>query len=38
MSILMQITITLFTEKVFRKRTENGVEKKELDYTTEYTY
>ncbi|WP_314304983.1 hypothetical protein [Capnocytophaga gingivalis] len=26
------------TEKVFRKRTENGVEKKELDYTTEYTY
>ena len=26
------------TEKVFRKRTENGVEKKELDHTTEYTY
>ena len=26
------------TEKVFRKRTENGVEKKELDQTTEYTY
>ena len=26
------------TEKVFRKRTENGVEKKELDLTTEYTY
>jgi len=26
------------TEKVFRKTTENGVEKKELDHTTEYTY
>lgn len=26
------------TQKIFRKRTENGVEKKELDYTTEYTY
>ena len=26
------------TEKVFRKRTENGLEKKELDHTTEYTY
>ncbi|WP_448824096.1 hypothetical protein [Capnocytophaga gingivalis] len=26
------------TEKVFRKRTENGVEKKELGGTTEYTY
>lgn len=26
------------TEKVFRKRTENGVEKKELDETTEYAY
>ena len=26
------------TEKVFRKRTENGVEKKELDLTTEYSY
>ena len=26
------------TEKVFRKRTENGLEKKELDLTTEYTY
>ena len=26
------------TEKIFRKRTENGVEKKELDHTTEYTY
>ena len=26
------------TEKVFRKRTENGVEKKKLDETTEYAY
>ena len=26
------------TEKVFRKRTENGVEKKELGETTEYAY
>ena len=26
------------TEKVFDKTTENGVEKKELDHTTEYTY
>ena len=26
------------TEKIFRKTTENGVEKKELNLTTEYTY
>ena len=26
------------TEKIFRKTTENGLEKKELDLTTEYTY
>ena len=32
------IGILILTEKVFDKTTENGVEKKELDETTEYAY